>query len=296
MITLHTETEQIRREIESMLYGLGFLCRVFGRSKSCDSLNKKLKRDPDKYKLGGRLIQDLIGIRVVLYFQEDIEIVKKILCMKYVFDSASSTIDLPDTDQFCVSRFNLVFKIPDQYSKEFIRQTKGNPIDTSFEIQLRSMLSEGWHEVEHDLRYKSKDSWAGQHDLSRALNGIMATLETSEWTMNRIFDDLAYRHYKNKNWSGMLQNKFRMRVEAKLSDNLTALFDGDNNIAKEMFRVEKSLLILKIQAIYLNLPINLDNLIYVWNYYFFKNTKIHELTPKLILEMLNDNEGVQSFV
>ena len=158
------------------------------------------------------------------------------------------------------------------------------------------MLSEGWHEVEHDLRYKSKDNWDGQHDLSRALNGIMATLETSEWTMNRIFDDLAYRHYKNKNWSGMLQNKFRMRVEAKLSDNLTALFDGDNNIAKEMFRVEKSLLILKIQAIYLHLPINLDNLIYVWNYYFFKNTKIHELTPKLILEMLNDNEGVQNFV
>jgi ppGpp synthetase/RelA/SpoT-type nucleotidyltranferase len=290
MITLQNETEQIRREIENTLYGLGFLCRVFGRSKSCDSLSKKLQREPNKYQLGGRLIQDLIGIRVVMYFQEDIEIVKKILCKKYIFDNTSSTIDLPETDQFSVTRFNLIFKIPDQYSKEFIRQTKGHPIDLSFEIQLRSMLSEGWHEVEHDLRYKSKENWNGQHDLSRALNGIMATLETSEWTMNRIFDDLAYRHYKEGNWVGMLQNKFRMRVDAKLSDELTLLFNTDNNLAKEMFRVEKSSLIQKIQPIYPQLPINLDNLIYVWNYYFFKEVRIRDLTPPLILEMLSENE------
>ena len=108
--------------------------------------------------------------------------------------------------------------------------------------------------------------------------------------MNRIFDDLAYRHYKNKNWAGMLQNKFRMRVEAKLSDELTLLFNTENNLAKEMFRVEKSLLIQKIQPIYSQLPINLDNLIYVWNYYFFKEAKINDLTPKLILEILNGSD------
>ncbi|MBK7959276.1 MAG: hypothetical protein IPK03_14995 [Bacteroidetes bacterium] len=28
-------------------------------------------------------------------------------------------------------------------------------VDSTFEVQLRTILSEGWHEIDHDLRYKS---------------------------------------------------------------------------------------------------------------------------------------------
>lgn len=85
---------------------------------------------------------------------------------------------LQNTDQFTVNRHNLVFKVPDVYSNEIGIAIRNRPIDTTFELQLRSILSEGWHEVDHDLRYKSKSNWINQGDLSRALNGIMATLET----------------------------------------------------------------------------------------------------------------------
>jgi hypothetical protein len=56
--------------------------------------------------------------------------------------------------------------------------------------------------------------WEGNEVESRKLNGIYATLETSEWTMIKIFDELAYKHYK-KNWNSMLRQKFRLRLTAQ---------------------------------------------------------------------------------
>ena len=244
-------------------------------------------RDEGKYTKGGRLIQDVIGIRVVLYFQEDIEIVKKELSKKYEYDEKSSTIDVPRTDQFSVTRYNLVYRLPDQFQENFCREILSFPIDETIEIQLRSMLSEGWHEVEHDLRYKSKSNWENQTDLSRALNGIMATLETSEWGMKKIFDDLAYRHYKNKNWAGMLQNKLRMRVDPTLSKNIIDLLNSDNNLAKELFRAEKANIIDLINKVKLKVPLNLDNLVFIWNHSNVKNKYITEITPSLMLEILD---------
>ena len=71
-------------------------------------------------------------------------------------------------------------------------------IDNTYEVQIRTILSEGWHEVEHDLRYKCKEEWNEFKEESRLLNGIYATLESSEWSMLTLFDRLSYSQYKNK--------------------------------------------------------------------------------------------------
>jgi len=136
---LRSPTENLRREVENLLFKLGFLCRVFGRSKSKDSLEKKLSREPGKYEIDKKLVQDLIGIRVVFYFQEDIEIAKSIICNKFSFDPKSSTIDKPNTDQFSVTRYNLIFKLPEVFQSEIKRHSRILPIDLTFELQLRSI-------------------------------------------------------------------------------------------------------------------------------------------------------------
>lgn len=278
--------EELRREIESFLFGLGFLCRVFSRGKDEQSLTRKLSSTPGKYIAGAKMIQDIVGIRVVLYFPEDIEIVKNLLCNKYQFDQQSSTIDAPTTDLFSVSRFNLIYAMPTEYLPAFIRNIGDRPIDRTFEVQLRSMLSEGWHEVEHDLRYKSKKHWEGQSDLSRALNGIMATIETSEWSMRKVFDELAYRHYKDRKWAAMLHSKLRMRLSPILCEELTALFDSDLECAKEIFRIDRSVVFHKFAELKPRLPLTLDNVVYVWNFCSIKHKSILEITPSLIQETL----------
>jgi ppGpp synthetase/RelA/SpoT-type nucleotidyltranferase len=181
--------DSIRKEIEAELVAIGLLCRVFGRGKSKSSLHAKLGAEPGKYHLGGKLVQDAIGIRVVLYFQEDVQIADAILRRKYQCDDASSTIDKPVDNVFSVSRYNLVFRLPEDYFRDVSEPSMASPIDRAFEVQIRTILSEGWHEVEHDLRYKRKADWAECDDLSRGLNGVLATLETAEWSMRKIFDD-----------------------------------------------------------------------------------------------------------
>lgn len=282
--------EEMRRDIESLTNKAGLLCRVFARGKSEKSLNEKLQQQGGfKYSPGGRLIQDAIGIRVALYFQEDVNIVTDLLSSHFDIIPESTTIDSHGTDQFTVTRHNLVLRIPSEYNADMSRSIGIRPIDSTCEVQLRSILSEGWHEVDHDLRYKSKSSWDGQDDLSRALNGILATLETSEWSMHRIFDDLAYRHYKSQNWPLMLHAKLRLRVAPSLNNEILNLLNNDANFAKDIFRTNRKKVIKKITSMSPSVPMSLDNIVYVWNFISSRNAEALALTPGLIREALQES-------
>jgi hypothetical protein len=172
------------------------------------------------------------------------------------------------------------------YLADMNRWIGANPIDATFEVQIRSVLSEGWHEVDHDLRYKSKASWKGQDDLSRALNGILATLETSEWTMKRIFDDLSYRHYRKRQWAAMLHTKMRMRTRPELSPDLLSFLDGNADFAKELFRINRNNVIQQISRVKPGIPISLDNILYVWNWMELRNEFVSRLTPAIVTTSL----------
>lgn len=288
----HT-AEDLRREIETILQRVGILCRVFGRGKEPRSLEHKQNKIPGKYEIGGKLIQDAIGIRVALYFLEDVEIVAALLSSNFVIDSNSSTIDLPKNDQFTVMRHNLIFKVPEMFESTMSRNIGTLPIANTFEVQLRSVLSEGWHEVDHDLRYKCKEDWAGQDDLSRALNGIMGTLETAEWGMKMIFDDLAYRHYKQKNWIAMLRSTLRMRADPTLSPALIELLNNDEIFAKEVLQISRKKIIKKFHELKPRLPVTFDNIIYIWNHIGPKNSSVLASTPALIRTALDQENTLR---
>ena len=86
-------------------------------------------------------------------------------------------------------------------------------IDKTFEVQVRTTFSEGWHEVDHDVRYKHKEEWEEHYEFSRELNGIYATLEICDRSMVNLLERLAYKNYKNMQIEAMLRNKFRLRFE-----------------------------------------------------------------------------------
>lgn len=291
---------QIEEEISQSLSKLGILFRIFSRCKSQESLQKKLKNPKygSKYndindKKYGEIIklQDLIGIRVVLYFSDDIEIVHKIINSKYYNLDHDDSIDKPSTNQFEAIRYNLIYKIKDEYDLHIDPKEK---IDHTFELQIRSVLSEGWHEVEHDLRYKSSDDWESSTNISRKLNGIYATLETSEWTMLKIFDDLSYKHYKNQNWSAMLRQKFRIRLEEPINLDLSIItvFNNDPEVAKSFFRFSRVSLLEKMNELNISFKINLNSIIFFINLFFIKNKLIDDITPEIFkneFEMKTDS-------
>lgn len=240
----------------------GLFYRVFSRSKSVYSIKKKIEKKKNKYSVNGSKMQDLIGIRIVFYFIDDVSIFADFLRKKdfYVDESNSErelahlniqNIDLSNT-VFMPTRLNLICKIPEslvndlQQELHVVTDFDSNLIDMTYEIQLRSVLSEGWHEVEHDLRYKCKDEdwWDYCKEESRFLNGIFATLETSERSMKELFSNIAYKNYKHKDWAAMLRNHLCLRfIDSDLDDWVVDMFNIDEDIAKAYYRFDRSALI-----------------------------------------------------
>ncbi len=278
--------ESIRREIEELLQKCGILFRAFGRGKTNQSITQKFDKVSGKYAIGKRLMQDAVGIRIAFYFFEDTLIVERLLKERYEIDLAASSIDQLKPDQFAVSRHNLIFRMPSTLIDEMQRFLLNRPIDFTFEVQLRSILSEGWHEVDHDLRYKCKENWNDQADLDRSLNGILATLETSEWAMKKIFDDLTYRHYKNRNWPAMLHNKFRMRTTPRLNENLCEMLSKEPDLAKDILRTNRSSVITALARATPKIPVNLENLLFIANCVGPQRQELLLVSPEIILSAI----------
>ena len=209
----------ILERIQPLLDKAGMYYRIFARTKSHGSIVKKLTAKGSEYRKKNKKMQDLIGIRVVFYFQDDVlafyhklqeiegydknnesfskkelnELTDLINSWGENINSEKSKLKrlLPFHDKiFMPERLNLVIRMNDkeaEMTRDFLNGLNDSEIDvslidTTFEIQLRTVLSEGWHEVEHDLRYKTQqeDWWNFCTEESRMLNGIYASLETSE--------------------------------------------------------------------------------------------------------------------
>ena len=282
---------QLQVEIETELNRVGLLFRVFSRAKTQSSIQSKLNKEPNKYS-DLKKIQDIFGIRIILYFPDDLNIAQRALVNKFTFDS--STIDDANTDLFSATRCNYIFKLPQGYENDSTLLKDFSYLDNTFEVQFRTILSEGWHEVEHDLRYKCKNDWDKHQDLSRALNGIYASLETSDWGMMKLFEELAYRHYKESNWSAMLRTKLRLRTTDKLNQDIINIIEKDK-IGKLFYRIDREKVLSIILEHDIDVPINLQNLVYISNYHFIKNNNIKEITPSVIIRKLQEGEDKFNF-
>ena len=85
-------------------------------------------------------------------------------------------------------------------------------IDDTFEIQIKTMFFEGWHEIEHDMRYKGEELWKNYKGFSRYFNSILATLELCDKSMVTLFEDLGHSLYKSGRWSDMIKSHFRLKL------------------------------------------------------------------------------------
>lgn len=272
----------ICEKIEQKLSNVGLMYRIFSRVKTPDSLKKKLANDTE-YGVS-KMLQDLIGIRVVLYFGDDIETVRYILSDCYNEKSKDNSIDITANDQFKAVRYNIIYSLDDDTTKLLHLGDLSAKIDNTFELQIRTVFSEGWHEVEHDLRYKNKPDWTGFDRQSRLLNGVYASLESSEWMMIKIFDELAYSHYKNNNWAAMLRQKFRIRFnQDDISDEIKLILEKDG-VAKQFFRLDRNKIISEMNSRDFYYPLNLNNFICFCNLLFIKNQEIKSLTSATMID------------
>lgn len=273
---------QLQKELSRHFDKCGLFYRIFSRCKSASSTVKKLSEKEAKYQLEGKKMQDLLGVRVALYFKDDIDLCLSIVKANY--DVLEIVQDPEERDTFRPMRLNIVCRMPEHIIRLFDTNLWKFPIDTTFEIQIRTIFSEGWHEVEHDLRYKHKSDWEPYPELSRNLNGIFATLETCDWTILSVLNELAYRKYKEKDWDAMLRTHLRIRlISSSISPKISEIFSSAPNLAKEFFRVDRAKLLLYLSnSNFPSAPLTLDNLIYITNILIIKNEDLLDITPNIL--------------
>ena len=269
------------------LNNAGIYFNSTSRIKSESSLLHKLETGKYSMQEGGRKIQDIIGIRINLFYLEDMDICEKILEETFLLDNWSKTKN--EENKFEAQKCNGVFRIPSKYLRNIPASVWNKPFDQTFEVQLRTVLFEGWHEIEHEMRYKYKlgsdsketDLWTGHEDLSRVMNSIIANLELCDWSIMQIFNSIHDSQYKEKNWDNAIRSKYRLRItQDPLKPELREYLDNNPDIVAQFHTVSKRELVEILLNKKYHKELTPDRVIYLINKEIVHNEYISRLLDK----------------
>ena len=156
------------------------------RVKSRQSLSAKLLR-PDRTYDSLWSVTDLVGLRVIVYFDDDVDRVGQIIESNLSVDFAHS-IDKRRLDASTFGYRSLHYVCPlDPVDERANASATADPV-ARCEIQIRTVLEHAWAEIEHDLGYKSAS--AAPSHVQRRLNRIAGLLELADQEFGSIRCDL----------------------------------------------------------------------------------------------------------
>lgn len=228
--------------IEEKLKKAGFYYRIVYRVKEFDSIVEKLLYK--EYRRAGgenedKKMQDLVGIRILLYFADDLTICRNLLDTLFIEPGHWNTTETNESE-FKAMKINGIFRLPAYLSKTIVNPALSEYVDDTFEIQVRTNSFEGWHEIEHDLRYKGSAFGIGNEVLARKMNSILATLELCDDSVVKLLEDLGHQHYKDKKWTDMIRCHYRLKMTNEpLLDEIKQIYDEDNELAKLFFKFDR---------------------------------------------------------
>lgn len=172
----------LRGLIEELLRHSGVAFHsVEARVKTHESAKKKLS-SREKYSDFGDLT-DLLGVRVITFFADDVDRAAAALVPEFEIDSENSVDKRKEigADRFGYLSLHYVAGLSKARAKltENARFRK-----MRFELQIRSILQHAWAEIEHDLGYKSGISVPQQ--FSRRFSRLAGLLELADDEFMRL--------------------------------------------------------------------------------------------------------------
>ncbi|WP_419871483.1 GTP pyrophosphokinase [Candidatus Pristimantibacillus sp. PTI5] len=194
---------------------------IVSRVKESTSLLGKISKGSGKY-TDLEQITDLVGIRVITYYGDEVDVAANVLKEEFTIDHEKSVDKrgLLDSDRFGYLSLHYIIEMP-EHRLRLTEYKKFRGIKA--EIQIRSILQHTWAEIEHDLGYKSKQPIPS--DMRRSFSRLAGVLEMADIEFGSIRDKL-------------LQESMQMTVEAApmKTMNVESLlkFVGTNAALKEM--------------------------------------------------------------
>ncbi|WP_170438676.1 GTP pyrophosphokinase [Ruegeria arenilitoris] len=151
------------------------------RIKRLESAKKKIENK--SYSEPFEEMTDLVGFRVIVYLESEIELVSRIIRNCFEVDEKNSVNKLtPSTPKEVGYRsLHIVCRLGDQ--RKDLHEYSGI-CEIPFEVQIRTTLQHTWAEIEHKQNYKSEHSLPPA--LQRRLNVVAGTLELLDRELSNI--------------------------------------------------------------------------------------------------------------
>ena len=195
---------ELEQRIEEVLAPLSSRPRIIGRIKSFESFFKKyLKLLQDGVPAAPPLLTDLVGIRIICPFLEDLAAVEELLKEKFEVIEVERKGGDHTFREFGYESIHLLVAIPESFLKN-----QGMPGCETVEIQIRTILQDAWAEVEHELVYKAEFT-PFDSPLKRKLAAVNASLSLADI----IFQEIrSYQHELNSQL-GKRRDSFFRKIE-----------------------------------------------------------------------------------
>ncbi len=157
--------------------------QIESRAKKIESFEEKIARK--RYAEPLDQMTDLVGIRVVTYYQEDVETITKLVKSEFHFypDLSSDSRQAEDPTSFGYSSLNYVLSLADP------RASLTEWLDfrhIRFEVQVRTILQHAWAAISHKLAYKRQNEVP--RELRRSLSRLSALIELADSQFSDVRD------------------------------------------------------------------------------------------------------------
>lgn len=182
--------------------------QISSRVKSEISMENKIISKKGKYKNLFE-ITDCIGIRIITYFEHQVDEIAKLIEQEFLIDLENS-IDKRklEIDRFGYKSLHYVISLNQSRLKlkEYSKYS-----EFKVEIQIRTILQHAWAEIEHDLGYKSEVSTPDF--LKRDFFRVAALLETADKEFGKINNHIEQYQKKVKKELKNHPDKFEINQE-----------------------------------------------------------------------------------
>ena len=164
---------------------VGEVTKIEGRIKDREECIKKFHRkyqsklesDEQPYEIKD-YISDLIGIRIICLYEDQIEVVSAVLQRHFKIIDVTDKISAVESteDSFGYKGLHMDLAPDDQMN------TAQKPGHYPFEVQIRSLIQDAWSVLDHKIKYKKSIP----NDLKRRINLLSALFELADREFKEI--------------------------------------------------------------------------------------------------------------
>jgi putative GTP pyrophosphokinase len=150
--------EKYRDKLDSLINDILSVSKLFPHQITCrvkdeESISRKIKRKEGKYSSLNE-ITDIVGIRIITYFEDDVDKIAEIIKREFAIDQLNSVDKrIVENDKFGYRSLHYIISFSEDrlglIENKFFLNLKA-------EIQIRSILQHAWAEIEHDIGYKGE--------------------------------------------------------------------------------------------------------------------------------------------